>query len=288
MKKLPRGVYLSLFLLVVAVIAGAILSGINMLTAPIIEENRMKELQKTFDEIGVTIEKEEVVELLDGVTAVYTGAHAGTSVYVVTTTNSNKYTTVNLITVFNKATGEVVTGKITGTPQITTHGYDGSFTVENVGLVGATSVEDLKTVSGATFSLDSVKACFAVAMEQYKKIAGTTGSAPKPADYIESYDEATGTFVVKTKMQYGSVFTSTIVVDAEGNITSYEVTSDKGFTVHYDGYDQKINDFIASVQGTNVNLYDSLEYVSGATATSNEFKKAFELVKEYLSTGGAA
>ena len=105
MKKLPRGVYLSFFLLVVAVIAAGILSAINLITAPIVEENKLKELQKAFAEINVTEVQPQNVELLENVSGVYTGKFDGKECYVVTSVNSNKYTTVQLITVFEKTTG---------------------------------------------------------------------------------------------------------------------------------------------------------------------------------------
>ena len=178
MKKMPRSVYLSLFLLIVGVIAGGVLAGINMLTAPIIEDNKLKELQASFAEIGVTITATEDAELLEGVTGLYSGTFEGKEAFVITTSNANKYTTVNLISVVEKSSGSVLTAKVSGQPNITTHGFDGSFTNSGLGLIGATSGADLNKVSGATISTESVRACLDLALAQFSAVAG---SVVKPA-----------------------------------------------------------------------------------------------------------
>ena len=358
MKKMPRSVYLSLFLLIVGVIAGGILAGINMLTAPIIEENKLKELQASFAEIGVTITATEDAELLEGVTGLYSGTFEGKEAYIITTSNGNKYTTVNLIAVIEKSSGSVIAAKVSGQPNITTHGFDGSFTNSGLGLIGATSGADLNGISGATFSVDSVRACLDLALAQFSAVAGsvvkpttaklntttqvveagvfnkftanlTVNSAEltnqvvnvvftydftaktaefvssdfelneelkalcmskikSPTDYIESVvaDGTNTTYKVITYMSFGSVFTSTIVVDATGSIVSYSVETSAGFTAHWQDYTSQSEAFISSVPGTNMSDVDSLSYVSGASKTSEALKAAFSLVKQYNELGG--
>lgn len=360
MKKMPRSVYLSLFLLIVGVIAGGILAGINMLTAPIIEENKLKELQASFAEIGVTITATEDAELLDGVTGLYSGTFEGKETFVVTTSNGNKYTTVNLIAVIEKSSGSVLTAKVSGQPNITTHGFDGSFTNDGLGLIGATSADDLNNISGATFSAESVKICLQIALDQFAAVAGsvvkpttaklnsvkqllevgvfnkfsanlTVNSAEltnqvvnveftydfetskatfvssdfeldtelqtlcmskitSPTEYVLNVNVENNqtTYVVVTNMTYGSLFTSTIVVDAAGSIVSYNVETTAGFTAHWQDYTAQSEAFISSVPGTNLSETGSLSYVSGATYTSNALKAAFELVNKYIELGGNA
>ena len=193
MKKMPRSVYLSLFLLIVGVIAGGLLAGVNYFTAPIIEDNKLKELQKTFDEINVTILNKEEVDLVSGVTAVYTGTFEGKESFVITTENSNKYTTVKVIVVMEKATGSVIQAKVTGDPNITTHGFDSNFTNDKLGLIGATSGDDLNKISGATVSTDSVRVCLNAAIEQFTQIAGSIVKQPtvKVVDTKQIYTEGT-------------------------------------------------------------------------------------------------
>ena len=357
MKKMPRSVYLSLFLLIVGVIAGGLLAGVNYFTAPIIEDNKLKELQKTFDEINVTILNKEEVDLVSGVTAVYTGTFEGKESFVITTENSNKYTTVKVIVVMEKATGSVIQAKVTGDPNITTHGFDSNFTNDKLGLIGATSGDDLNKISGATVSTDSVRVCLNAAIEQFTQIAGSIvkqptvkvvdtkqiytegtydrfeatltvdseelsnatvkiiftldattnsltyvssdtdlshemlvlcmGKIKTPTDYIKSYDAETNTFVVNTYFSFesGTTFTTTIKLASDGTIETYEVTTSNGFTDNWQDKTAESNAFIASVPGTNISGIDSLEYVSGATHTSNAFKNALLLVKEYV--GGA-
>ncbi len=173
MKKMPRSVYLSLFLLIVGVIAGGILAGVNMLTAPIIEDNKRKELEKTFAEIGVTIGKLEKFDLLENVSGVYPATYEGKEVLVIVSQNKNKYTTVELVSVFDKTNGSLLNGKVSGVPSITTHAYDAKFTNENLGLIGATSGADLNKISGATISTDSVRVCLDTAIAQFIAVVGS-------------------------------------------------------------------------------------------------------------------
>ena len=86
-------------------------------------------------------------------------------------------------------------------------------------------------------------------------------------------------------MTFGSTFTTTLTVDAEGNIVTYDVKTSDGFTAHWQDKTAEANDFIASVPGTNLSNIDSLQYVSGASVTSKALKDALVLVKGYL--GGA-
>ena len=108
-----------------------------------------------------------------------------------------------------------------------------------------------------------------------------------PTEYIKSYDAETNTFVVNTYFSFGSgtTFTTTIKLASDGTIETYEVTTSNGFTDNWQDKTAESNAFIASVPGTNISGIDSLEYVSGATHTSNAFKNALLLVKEYV--GGA-
>ena len=102
------------------------------------------------------------------------------------------------------------------------------------------------------------------------------------ANYIKSHNSETGEFVVITFMSFGSVFTTTLTVDAEGQITAYNVETSAGFTAHWQDYTAQSEAFISTVPGTNISGVDSLEYVSGASRTSDALKEALTLVKGYL------
>ena len=175
MKKMPKILYLSLFLLALGVVAGGLLSFINSVTAPIIEERKFEELKASFVDMGVDLKSTAIeTEYVDGVKAAYEATYKKQDVIAFDTINKNTYTEVSVVVVLSKATGEVLTVKVSGTPKITTHGFDGNFTDKGLNLTGKTNVDQIpeKIVSGATVSSVSVRTCVAAAFEQYKLIVG--------------------------------------------------------------------------------------------------------------------
>jgi len=265
MKKMPRSVYLSLFLLIVGVIAGGVLAGINMLTAPIIEDNKLKELQASFAEIGVTITATEDAELLEGVTGLYSGTFEGKEAFVITTSNANKYTTVNLISVVEKSSGSVLTAKVSGQPNITTHGFDGSFTNSGLGLIGATSGADLSKVSGATISTESVRACLDLALAQFSAVAGST---VKPTTA-----KVNSTVQVAEKDVFNK-FTANLTVNSQ-ELTNQAVnivfTYDfEAKTATFVSSDVEINEEVKSVCMSKIKL-NSVDYIESYNTETGEY-----------------
>lgn len=265
MKKMPRSVYLSLFLLIVGVIAGGILAGINMLTAPIIEENKLKELQASFAEIGVTITATEDAELLDGVTGLYSGTFEGKEAFVITTSNANKYTTVNLITVVEKSSGSVLTAKVSGQPNITTHGFDGSFTNSGLGLIGATSGADLNNVSGASVSTDSVRACLDLAISQFAAVAG---SVTKPTT------AKLNSTVQVTEKDVFNKFTANLTVNSQeltnqtvNIVFTYDFTAK---TITFVSSDIELDEDVKSLCMSKIK-FSSVDYIESYNAETGEY-----------------
>lgn len=265
MKKMPRSVYLSLFLLIVGVIAGGILAGINMLTAPIIEENKLKELQASFAEIGVTITATEDAELLEGVTGLYSGTFEGKEAFVITTSNANKYTTVNLITVVEKSSGSVLTAKVSGQPNITTHGFDGSFTNSGLGLIGATSGSDLNNVSGASVSTDSVRACLDLAISQFAAVAG---SVTKPTT------AKLNSTVQVTEKDVFNKFTANLTVNSQeltnqtvNIVFTYDFTAK---TITFVSSDIELDEEVKSLCMSKIK-FSSVDYIESYNAETGEY-----------------
>lgn len=265
MKKMPRSVYLSLFLLIVGVIAGGILAGINMLTAPIIEENKLKELQASFAEIGVTITATEDAELLEGVTGLYSGTFEGKEAFVITTSNANKYTTVNLITVVEKSSGSVLTAKVSGQPNITTHGFDGSFTNSGLGLIGATSGSDLNNVSGASVSTTSVRACLDLAISQFAAVAG---SVTKPTTA-----KLNSTVQVAEKDVFNK-FTANLTVNSQeltnqtvNIVFTYDFTAK---TITFVSSDIELDEDVKSLCMSKIK-FSSVDYIESYNAETGEY-----------------
>ena len=136
MKKMPRTLYLSLFLCLIGLVSGLLLGGLNSITAPIIEENKMKEIAKSFEELGVT-DLSEVENKIDSVVNAYAAKFNGVEVYVVTATDTNQFTEVQVIAVIEKTTGKVLNAKVTGNPSMATHMSDAEFTNDKLGIIGA-------------------------------------------------------------------------------------------------------------------------------------------------------
>ncbi len=170
MKKMPRILYLALFLLILGVISGGLLAVVNSITSSVIEENAQKELEKTLEKVNVKNPKDitEAVELRDGVKNVYKATFDDEICYVYNVTNANKYTTVNVLVVISESTGKILNLSVSGSPSITTHGLDSNFTGD-LNLIGSNNSDSLISVSGATFSRNSIKVCIDNAFATYAK-----------------------------------------------------------------------------------------------------------------------
>jgi len=169
MKKMPRMLYLGIFLLCLGLIAGGLLAVCNGITAPIIEANEKAKLEKTLSAINAKDPTKLDVSLVDGVVEVYSCTYEGEEGYVFNCSNSNKYTTVSMLIVI--VDGKVVNANVSGTPSITTHGMDAGFDLSTMGVMNAVDATSYKSVSGATFSSQSVEKCLSAAFAQYAELA---------------------------------------------------------------------------------------------------------------------
>lgn len=320
MKKMPRTLYLCIFLLILGIIAGGILAGINELTAPIIAENAEKELAKNLAKVGVTEPKEitDSTNTNKTVIAVYTGKYENADCYVMNTADTNKYTTVNVLVVLSKADGQILNLNISGTPNITTHGFDASFTNEALGVVGSTDTNSFTPVTGATISSTSVKTCIDEALKIYLTLdKGSTDVEEDPnkamdellakanvtdgqkvemtyedgSSVVNTYEgkyNETDCYVFETSKQVtieeyyvNFALKSLIVVSkADGSILNIVVTSK-----FYSSNNIQATDF-GMIGQTNV---DSFVSVSGATYSSNAVKACIEEALTIYNTlkGGA-
>ena len=168
---------LSLFLAVLGLVCAGLLACINHITAPIIEENRMKELEKQLEIINI---KEPTIvdcELVKGVDAVYTGVYNKglsdeTECYVIQVTVKNDYTQITSVVAISRSSGKIVAlAPFSGDPSFTTHGKNGAFENNDFGLVGSGSSSintAFENVAGATKSSESIKTAAKLAFEQYE------------------------------------------------------------------------------------------------------------------------
>lgn len=170
MKKMPRILYLALFLLILGVISGGLLALVNSITSSVIEENAQKELEKTLELVNVKNPTDitSTIILEGGVKNIYEATFNDDSCYVYNVTNSNKYTTVNVLIVISKTDGKILNINVSGTPSITTHGFDSNF-INDLNVIGKTNSDSLIVVSGASVSRNSIKACIDDAFATYTK-----------------------------------------------------------------------------------------------------------------------
>ena len=239
MKNMPRTLYLSLFLCLIGLVSGLLLGGLNAITAPIIEENKMKEIAKSFEELGVT-DLSEVENKIDSVVNAYAAKFDDKNVYVVTATNSNQFTTVQVIAVVDASNGKILNAKVSGDSVITTHGKDAEFTNSNLGLIGMSSAEQLSMVVGATVSSVSVKNCLTSIFAQIETL-GVKAEVPTvaKAKSIEQDLEAVlngdySKYVAKVSLTSANFVTETVVTltvsfDGGKNVLScdQELTEDE-------------------------------------------------------------
>lgn len=173
MKKLPYPLYLALFLGVLGIIAAGLLAGINILTAPAIKANEEKKLAEQFKVIEVESPKILEVELLENVLGAYEGLTNGKACFVFNVQNKNQFLTVQTLVVISQEDGKIL--NLSVNLPATTHGMDSSFEGNKFGVIDANQDDftgKFVTISGATKSSDSVKACINLAYEQYKGIKG--------------------------------------------------------------------------------------------------------------------
>ena len=173
MKKMPRTLYLSLFLCLIGLVSGLLLGGLNSITAPIIEENKMKEIAKSFEELGVT-DLSEVENKIDSVVNAYAAKFNGVEVYVVTATDSNQFTEVQVIAVIEKTTGKVLNAKVTGNPSMATHMSDAEFTNDKLGIIGAVNSDAIVINAQASKTTNSVKNCLDKVYAQFDALGGAS------------------------------------------------------------------------------------------------------------------
>lgn len=150
---------LAVFLTVLGIICAGLLALVNSVTAPIIEKNKSKELEKTLEVINVKnpVVLDDVV-LLEGVDQVYEGTINGTDCYVFQTTIKNSYTTITTLFVVSKSDKKIVEVAPIGA-NLTTHSFDKDILESNFGLIGTNSTNfesSFEVVAGASRSSDSI------------------------------------------------------------------------------------------------------------------------------------
>ena len=168
---------LSLFLAILGLICAGILAIVNNITSPIIEQNKIKELEKQLSVINIKDPKVVECDLIKGVDAVYSGIYnKGLSdeneCYIFQVTVKNDYTSITTIIAISKTNGKIIAlSPLSGDPSYTTHGKNNDFKGNDFGLVGSNNNginSAFENVAGATKSSESIKKAAKLAFEQYE------------------------------------------------------------------------------------------------------------------------
>ena len=279
MKKMPRTLYLSLFLCLIGLVSGLLLGGLNSITAPIIEENKMKEIAKSFEELGVT-DLSEVENKIDSVVNAYAAKFNGVEVYVVTATDTNQFTEVQVIAVIEKTTGKVLNAKVTGNPSMATHMSDAEFTNDKLGIIGAVNSDAIIINAQASKTTNSVKNCLDKVYAQFDALGGasvvtiTAKATAVEQDLAAVQTGVYNQFNAKVKLTSANYTDETInvVVTIENKVVTY-VSSAQELT-------EEENTAVVEAIVKNINKMPSV-YITSVDAETKTY-----VVDTLLSFGG--
>ena len=174
--KMPNVLKFSLFLCILGILSGGLLSLVNNVTKKRIEEN---EIKKEFSEIAeVGVEVDSLLEITDIHQVAIDKMFRATSLdgvpsYVFVVTDTNQFTSVKVIVLIEITTEKILNIKVL--PGASTHGYDSQLESSDFGMVGKPleNIDDnFQIVTGATTSSGSVKNCLKVIEKELSLISG--------------------------------------------------------------------------------------------------------------------
>ena len=134
-------------------------------------------------QLGVT-DLQDVVNKIDSVLSAHKAKYEGKDVLVINATDMNVFTETQVIAVIDVSDGKVLNAIVRGNPGITTHmSSDADFTLEKLGVIGMTDADELKKISGATISSNSIRKCFEKIFDQ-ARVLGVKPWVPTTAKFI--------------------------------------------------------------------------------------------------------
>ena len=274
-------IYKTVLLGVVSACAGLLLSAVNAVTAPVIADNALKQVQSTLENFFPNGEftdvtdkyKTDETELIDGV---YEAKDEG---YVFTLHNTGYSSDGFKFAIAFDNDGNIV-------------GYEGLSNSETAGkgdklfkddyanqVIGLTSTDSVPVISGATVTSKAVSAAVTEAESVYNEIQGIDFDADAAASAAENAsaksdasctDNGDGTYGCKVTGFAGEL-TATIEVK-DGKVVS--VKDLKGDDDDGDGVGDDWFTDTSSLEG--VSSADEIDAMTGATVTSNAVKSMIQ------------
>lgn len=174
--KMPKVLKLSLFLLVLGILAGGLLAIVNDFTKDIISKNELDNYYSELVSLGIRSEsiKEMEVEKEEGIDNIYrANTNDNLPCYVFVVHDENSYTMVKTIVLIEVATEKILNIKVSS--GATTHNFDAKFINNDFGVVGSEVNEfesKFEIVTGATASSNSVKKCIKLVEKQLSLFEG--------------------------------------------------------------------------------------------------------------------
>ena len=271
-------IYKTVLLGVVSACAGLLLSAVNAVTAPVIADNALKQVQSTLENFFPNGEftdvtdkyKTDETELIDGV---YEAKDEG---YVFTLHNTGYSSDGFKFAIAFDNDGNIV-------------GYEGLSNSETAGkgdklfkddyanqVIGLTSTDSVPVISGATVTSKAVSAAVTEAESVYNEIQGIDFDADAAASAAENAsaksdasctDNGDGTYGCKVTGFAGEL-TATIEVK-DGKVVSVKDLKGDGDGVGDDWFTDT-----SSLEG--VSSADEIDAMTGATVTSNAVKSMIQ------------
>ena len=293
---------LGLRLMIICLVAALALSGINALTAPIIEQQKKeianaarRELIPDADDFEQAVDLSFAAEKYPTVTDAYTAVKGGQPIGYVMDVNGKGFGGTIVMSV-----GVLTDGTIAGM-RINSHSETeglGSRATEPAFYEQFTNVPDtssVQTMSGATITSKGVIAAVETAVA-FAKECGPLLSDPNAelapvdpfADVVGGFVDADGLYnIYVTRPGFGGDVVTRFVIDQNGTFQAMEMvqhseTPGLGATANDPAFADQFKGLTAPVE-----LGKNLDAISGATVTSTAIAEAANLAADYAAQKGA-
>ena len=225
---MKKALYLALFLALTSALAGAVLAGVNSITAPIISERSNSAIKSTLQEYFPTATQFTEIKFTDATGLVQNAYEAKGAGYAYNVKVQGYKDIITFIVAFSNE-AKIVGFKVTyinDTPGLGMRVKDKEF---SDGVIGKTSTSAIATLSGATISstaaVKGVNAAKAV-FNKMKGIVDNGSGTPIPGEPVVNLGGPLLILSPATALSPAKILGKT----SAGNITTYRVSS-PGFAV---------------------------------------------------------
>lgn len=317
MSKLPKPLHYSLLLIILGIIVGALLSLVNMFTAPYIRENKLKVVRPMLEELVSNADKFEVVtdqyknidKSIQDVYVAYVGENqTAVLLYVVT---SNRYGDIESLIGIDITTNKFINIKFIASSQTKGFGDVDTLNKHDFKIQGANLDVEIDAYAKASFSSKSVQDAINIAAQFYRNNFKTGEQVDEFLEEIKTilpdavkYQSIKGNLTIdnnqivdiyavydKDNNLLGVVYHGTAIGYEDGTVETLvgiDIENDKfirlrvfktvGQTRSIGGKDV-LNNFYKDFG--NVDVTESVDTKAGATDSSGAVKEVIDLVSAH-------